>query len=97
MLAINGESTTREPCARRRERLEALALDGHAWKTAPTFDDGEALYAEVVRRRLEGVVAKRLRDPYRPGERSWIKRKNPNGPRFEQEREAAMRRPARMY
>jgi hypothetical protein len=30
------------------------------------------------------VVAKRLHDRYRPGERGWVKRKNPDGPRFEE-------------
>ena len=35
-----------------------------------TFEDGEALFAAVCERGLEGAVAKRDRDPYRPG-RSW--------------------------
>jgi ATP-dependent DNA ligase len=39
----------------------------------------------------EGVVAKPLREPYRPGERSWIKRKNPAWPRYVAGREAAIR------
>jgi hypothetical protein len=30
----------------------------------------------------KGVVAKRLREPYRPGGRGWVKKKNPDGPRF---------------
>jgi ATP-dependent DNA ligase len=37
------------------------------------------------------VVAKRLGEPYRPAERSWIKRKNPEWPRYEAERLAAIR------
>jgi ATP-dependent DNA ligase len=40
---------------------------------------------------LEGIVAKRDSEPYRPGERTWIKRKNPEWPRFEAERDAAIR------
>jgi ATP-dependent DNA ligase len=46
-----------------------------------------------LRRRacLEGVVAKRLREPYRTGERAWIKKKNPEWPRYESEREAVIR------
>jgi hypothetical protein len=36
-------------------------------------------------------VAKRLDEPYRPGERSWTKRKNPEWPRYEAEREAIVR------
>jgi ATP-dependent DNA ligase len=38
--------------------------------------------------RLEGVVAKRERDCYRPGERGWVKRKNPGWSRYKAEREA---------
>jgi len=36
-----------------------------------TFEDGEALFAAVCDRGLDGVVATRERDPYRPGERVW--------------------------
>jgi ATP-dependent DNA ligase len=42
-------------------------------------------------RRLEGVVAKKLSEPYRPGERSWLKKKNPGWARYHEEREAAIR------
>jgi hypothetical protein len=45
----------------------------------------------VVDRELEGVVAKRLEERYRPGERGSIKRKNPDWPRYQAEREAAIR------
>ena len=33
---------------------------------------------------LEGVVAKRLDEPYRPGERGWVKQENPAYWRLEQ-------------
>jgi ATP-dependent DNA ligase len=41
-----------------------------------TFGDGESLFAVAVERGLEGVVAKRTAERYRPGERSWVKTKN---------------------
>jgi ATP-dependent DNA ligase len=41
--------------------------------------------AAVCDRGLEGVVAKRLRDPYRPGERGWVKTKNRSTKRFAEE------------
>jgi hypothetical protein len=41
----------------------------------------------VCERGLEGVVAKRLRDPYRPGERVWVKTKNRATARFAEERD----------
>ena len=43
------------------------------------------------RQELEGVVAKRLNEPYRSGERAWIKTKNRDYWRFEIEREAALK------
>jgi ATP-dependent DNA ligase len=45
-----------------------------------------------VQRGLEGVVAKRERDPYRPGERVWVKTKNRATARFAEERDGVGRR-----
>jgi ATP-dependent DNA ligase len=45
--------------------------------TPDTFEDGHALYDAVSDRGLEGVVAKWRRASYRPGQRGWIKVKNP--------------------
>jgi ATP-dependent DNA ligase len=56
-----------------------------------SFDDGEALYRAVCERGLEGVVAKRERDPYRPGERAWVKTKHRATARFVEEREGVRR------
>ena len=64
------------PYRERRQLLDSLDLDGHWWRTGPVFDDGLALF-KVVSQGLEGVVAKRLNEPYRPGERGWVKQKNP--------------------
>ena len=77
VLAADGESVTAWSYARRRDRLEQLGLDGPAWMTPDTFDDGHALYDAVCERGLEGVVAKWRRASYRPGQRGWIKVKNP--------------------
>jgi hypothetical protein len=45
----------------------------------PAFDNGEALWQVVVDQQLEGVVAKRLADPYVPGDkRLWLKTKSPS-------------------
>ena len=59
-------------------------------KLATTFEDGPTLFDAVCARGLEGVVAKRLRDQYKPGERLWIKTKNRAAPRFAEERARAM-------
>jgi len=47
----------------------------------------------VCEHELEGVVAKRLREPYRSGDRSWVKIKNRSYWRYELEREGAFRAP----
>ena len=62
------------------------------------FDDGPALFEAICERELEGVVAKRVDSPYRPGERGWVKIKNREYWRYELERESAInkRRP-RMF
>jgi bifunctional non-homologous end joining protein LigD len=92
--AFDGEATLREPYRARRELLEALPLDGAHARVVPSFPDGEALYAAVCDFALEGVVAKRERDPSRPGERGWVKTKNRATARFSEElaRIAARRR-----
>ena len=49
--------------------LDGLALNGTAWTTPETFEDGLALFAAVCEYGLEGVVAKKLSSRYRSGER----------------------------
>jgi bifunctional non-homologous end joining protein LigD len=80
------------PYRERRALLEALDLEGPRVRLVATFEDGEALFAAVCERGLEGVVAKRDRDPYRPGERQWMKVKNRATARFAEERDGVGRR-----
>ncbi len=68
LLAADGESLLDEPFARRRKRLEKLVrkpLDLTPWTT----DRGEA---EPWLQGAEGVIAKELSAPYRPGERKGM-------------------------
>jgi ATP dependent DNA ligase domain len=51
-------------------------LHGSHWDTAMAFEDGERLFRSVREVGLEGVVAKKLSQRYRPGERLWVKVKN---------------------
>ena len=53
--AADSESLTSLSFVRRRDRLEQLGLDGPAWMTPDTFNDGHALYDAVCQRGLEGV------------------------------------------
>jgi ATP-dependent DNA ligase len=86
----DGESTMRLPYLERRELLELLDIGGLCTVGEP-FDDGAALERAVLEHRLAGVVAKRPEEPCRPGERSWLKKKNPGLAAYEAEREAIAR------
>ena len=76
ILAVEGLATTMLPYSERRAILEELDVENQRVRLVATFEDGEALFAAVCARGLEGVVAKRERDPYRSGDRSWVKTKN---------------------
>jgi bifunctional non-homologous end joining protein LigD len=79
LLYLDGELLVERPYEERRELLESLALEGPSWQT-PAYHrgDGAALLAASSEQGLEGIVAKRLASPYRPGKRSrdWLKVKN---------------------
>ncbi|HZP72445.1 MAG TPA: RNA ligase family protein [Gaiellaceae bacterium] len=89
VLAVEGLRTTMLPYQERRLLLETLQLEGPGVKLVATFEDGQALFDAVCARGLEGVVAKRLRDAYKPGERTWVKTKNRATARFAEERARA--------
>jgi bifunctional non-homologous end joining protein LigD len=78
--------------ADRRALLEALDLDGPAWRTPDAFEDGEALLEATSAHGLEGIVAKGRSEPYWPGKRGWVKVKRRHYWRFGQELESARRR-----
>lgn len=79
VLEIGGTATLTLPLEQRRELLESLELAGPHWQLSPAMTGGGDDLLEASRHMgLEGVVAKRLDSPYRPGRRSeeWIKIKN---------------------
>jgi bifunctional non-homologous end joining protein LigD len=77
LLNLDGESTLDLPYARRRELLTGLGLTGASVRTTSSFTDaeGRAVLHAAELAGFEGVVAKRLTGPYRPGKRSaeWTK------------------------
>jgi bifunctional non-homologous end joining protein LigD len=79
LLYLDGHSTMPLGYEDRRELLDALELEGPAWR-APAYNRGEgsALLAATKELGIEGIVAKRLASPYEPGRRSsaWVKVKN---------------------
>ncbi len=81
LLYLDGHTTMALPYRERRALLEGLELKGPTWQT-PAYHAGEGreLLAAAAEQRLEGIVAKRLGSPYRPGRRTdeWLKIKNVN-------------------
>jgi bifunctional non-homologous end joining protein LigD len=76
LLELAGEPLIAEPWSRRRERLEELIVpEAPIIVLSQVYDDGAALLDAARRRGLEGIMAKRIKAPYRPGRRSddWRK------------------------
>jgi len=92
VLRSKGVDMTERPYRDRRRKLERLLLNGNAWTTSETFDDGHALFEAVCRLGFEGVVAKSHTSLYRPNDRGWVKVKNPNYWRRDAEQEAMSRK-----
>ncbi len=79
LLFLDGHSLVDLPYTERRARLEALGLEGRAWRVpAARAGDGEPLLQATAAQGLEGVMAKRLQSTYEPGRRSgaWLKIKH---------------------
>jgi bifunctional non-homologous end joining protein LigD len=79
VLAVGGRSLLDLPYEQRRARLDGLGAEGRRWATPPWFrGGGEGVHAASRDHGLEGVVAKRLDSPYRPGVRApeWRKVKH---------------------
>jgi bifunctional non-homologous end joining protein LigD len=91
LLRVDGTDVTDRSFDERRALLEELVVNGPGWAISETFDDGEALHAAVCEHGLEGVVAKRRSSRYVPGERRWVKTKNPTYWRRESEVEGIRR------
>lgn len=75
LLRRYGVDLTARPYAERRATLHRLVDERTGWTVSPSFDDGAATLSAAREHGLEGVVAKRLTAPYRPGMRSpdWAK------------------------
>jgi bifunctional non-homologous end joining protein LigD len=79
LLYLDGRSLLDLPYHRRRAELAALDLQGPTWWVPPSqAGDGQELLFQSDRLGHEGVVAKRVNSPYRPGARSreWLKVKH---------------------
>jgi bifunctional non-homologous end joining protein LigD len=75
VLRRYGVDLTGRPFTERRATLERFVADFPGWTLSPVFDDGPATLEVARAHGLEGVVAKRVDSPYRPGVRNddWRK------------------------
>ncbi|MGH2819704.1 MAG: non-homologous end-joining DNA ligase [Actinomycetota bacterium] len=76
LLYLDGRSLVAEPVEERKQRLDELVVPSSRLQVSTYVEgDGVALAEVARRRRLEGIVAKRLGSPYRPGRRTreWLK------------------------
>ncbi len=80
LLHLDGRPLLELAYSGRRELLDGLGLTGRSWQVPPAFTDatGADVLTAAAAHGLEGVVAKRLDAPYRPGARSpdWRKVKH---------------------
>ena len=78
VLRLDGHDVMHQTWRERRDALERLALRGSAWQTpAVVEDDADIALQAADGLGMEGVVAKRVDAPYRPGQRTsaWQKYK----------------------
>ena len=78
LLAVDGTAVTGRPLVERRRQLETvLAPHALVTLTPQTADpiEARAWLSDCDLPGVEGVVANRATDPYRPGSRGWVKMK----------------------
>ena len=68
VLHLEGTDVTSLPYEQRRERLEALPLDGPHWRRVPSYrGGGKAVLAAAAQQELPAVLAKKADALYLPG------------------------------
>jgi bifunctional non-homologous end joining protein LigD len=77
ILSINNEDLRQKPLAERQQVLKRHFTNSAAAALTDSFDDGEALFALMKQKSMEGIVSKRLSSRYIPGKRhsDWFKTK----------------------
>ncbi len=81
LLWLDGESLIDRPLEERTEALHRVLVPGPRVQNSVTIErEGKKLFAEVEKRGLEGVIAKRKGSRYQPGRRTkdWVKIKATN-------------------
>ncbi len=78
VLERNGKSLIEKPIEERKEILDEIFNGSEHLELIFFTENGKALWEEIVKRELEGVIAKERGSRYHPGERrkEWLKIKN---------------------
>ncbi len=77
ILFLEGEDLRSRPLAERQRILSEHFTNSPAAALTDSFEDGEALFALMKQKNMEGIVSKRLESRYVPGKRhsDWFKTK----------------------
>ena len=76
LLYLDGRSLLKSPLEERKGLLEELVVVSDNVQVSPVMPgDGTTMYDAACAQNLEGIVAKKLGSPYRPGKRGkdWLK------------------------
>jgi bifunctional non-homologous end joining protein LigD len=76
VMELDGHDVRSERLDSRRERLRQLLIkaDDHVLRFSEAFEDAEKLLAVAERQGLEGIVSKKIEQPYVSGKNvAWIK------------------------
>jgi len=75
LLWLNGNDLRQFPLEQRKELLKKLVEGNDVLLYSESFEDGPALYQQMLDRELEGIVAKLKDSTYNEGERgnNWLK------------------------
>ncbi len=77
LIMLNGQDLKKEPIERRQMLLKSRFLGSASIALADSFHDGEALFALMKKKSMEGIVSKRRGSLYLPGKShsDWYKTK----------------------
>ncbi|WP_104381704.1 DNA ligase D [Sphingobacterium sp. HMA12] len=75
LLWMDGQDLRGFPLTERKELLKILVKDNDVFRYSESFDDGPALYQQMLDLNLEGIVAKKKDSVYTEGDRGndWLK------------------------
>lgn len=75
LLWLDGYNLTQLPLVERKQILQSLVAGNETIRFSDSFENGPALYEQMLERELEGIVAKKKDSTYNEGERAsnWLK------------------------